>query len=164
MNAGIVTVAGQSYIERFQVFPIWLQGVASNALLQNQRVALPGQYMFRLKTLARDVLVLTNGVYVRASRPFLFRLGSASDASWYTGGAVSLNTSGNATDRVLDTNMFGTGQFPKAVVPDILYPAGGQITFEVQDVSQNGPYDIHFAFEGSYLVPVSNGSVVGANS
>lgn len=165
MNTGIVTVGGTQYYERPQNFPLWLSGVTSLQILTSQRVALPSTYMFRLKALARDVLVATAGVYARASRPFLFRLGGASDSTWYTGGAVNTNTTGVTTDRVLDTNMFGTGQFPYPVVPDILYPGGSQISFEVQDVSNNGPYDIHFAFIGAYLIPInSNGSILTNNS
>ena len=171
MNTGIFTFNGQQYVEKPQIFPIWLQNVANNQVLLNQQVATPGTYMFRLKSLARDVIVYAggsslNGVGSRASRPFLFRLGGTSDTSWYYGGAVPLNTSGVQTDRVLDTNCFGSGQFPFPLIPDILYPAGSNITFEVQDVANNGNYDIHFAFSGAYLVPLdtATNSLIGSNS
>lgn len=159
MNTGIQTINGNEYIEKVQIFPIWLQNVASNALLLNQQVATPGNYMFRLKALTRLTIVAG----VPTVRPFLFRLGGTSDTSWFTGGAVPLNTSGVQTDRVLDSNIFGTGQFPFPLIPDILFPAGSNITFEIQDVSNNGPYDIHLAFHGTYLVPInsSTNSFVG---
>lgn len=156
MNTGIFTINGTQYIEKVQIFPIWLQGITSNQLLLNQQVATPGNYMFRLKALTRLTLVATSGIFAPTVRPFLFRLGGTSDTSWYTGGAVPLNTSGVQTDRVLDTNMFGTGQFPFPLIPDILFPAGSNITFEVQDVSNNGPYDLHLAFHGTYLIPINS--------
>lgn len=152
MTTGVFQIAGNNYIEKVQIFPIWLQNIASNALLLNQQVATPGNYMFRLKALTR--LTVVGGV--PTVRPFLFRLGGTSDTSWFTGGAVPLNTSGVQTDRILDSNMFGTGQFPFPLIPDILFPAGSNITFEVQDISNNGPYDLHLAFHGTYLVPLDS--------
>ena len=166
---GIIQIGGTNYVERVQVFPVWLQNVASNALLTGQRIAIPGQYMFRLKALSRDVITYAggtsgNGIGSRASRPFMFRLGGSNDSSWFYGGAVPINTSGTMTDRVLDTNVFGNGQFPFPLAPSIVYPAGSQISFEVQDVSGNGNYDIHFGFIGAYLLPVdSTGNVLGSN-
>ena len=160
MNTGVFTINGTQYIEKVQIFPIWQKDITSNQLLLNQQVATPGNYMFRLKALTRLTVVYAggssgNGVGTPTVRPFLFRLGGTSDTSWYTGGAVPLNTSGVQTDRVLDSNMFGTGQFPFPIIPDILFPAGSNITYEVQDVSNNGNYDLHLAFHGTYLVPVN---------
>lgn len=152
MNSGIISVNGQQYVERFQVFPS-IVTVATNGQLQpNLIVALPGSWPFRLKMLTRDVIV--NGA--RASRPFLFRLGSSDGTSWYMGGQNPGASSGTFNNRVLDTNVFGTGQFPYPIVPDILYPTSSQITFDVEDVSQQAPYTIYFAFHGTYLVPVNS--------
>lgn len=160
MPTGIFTLNGKPYIEKFQVFPYIQSSVASGVLYPSQRVALPGTYIFRLKALARDVLTAGGGP--RLSRPFLFRLGGSNDSTWYTGGAVPLNSTGTTQDRVLDTNIFGSGAFPNPIVPDILYQPNSQITFDIQDVSQQGPYDIHIAFIGAYLVPVADNSVVGS--
>lgn len=170
MNApGIISIGTTNYVERVQVFPCWLQNVATAALLVNQRVAIPGQYMFRLKALVRDTIVYAggtsgNGIGTRTARPFLFRLGGSNDSSWFYGGSVPINTSGVMTDRVLDTNCFGNGQFAFPLAPTIIYPAGSQISFEVQDVSNNGNYDIHFGFIGAYLVPTDlQGNTLGSN-
>ena len=64
---------------------------------------------------------------------------------------------GATTDRVVDTLCFGTGQFPYPVIPPIPYSAGANIMFEVEDLSNNAPYTINFAFHGAYLIPVAAG-------
>ena len=165
MNPGIVTVGSGAnavqYIERPQDFPLRLQ-ITTAGIRFSAQLSLPGQYAYRLKAVTRTVLADPGtGFQTPTLRPFLFKFGNSTDGSWFTGGAVQSNTSGIATDAVLDTNFFGTGQLPRAFTPDILYVAGSVIMMELTDVSLQVPYEININFMGSYLVPInSNGSVV----
>src|SRR5579885_3286787 len=118
MNSGIIQIGNQSYVERYQCFPSIIQVTTNFQVQTGLIVSLPGSWPFRLKMLSRDVI--SGGV--RVSRPFLFRLGSSDGTSWYMGGQNPGSSSGTFSNRVLDTNVFGTGQFPYPVIPDILYP------------------------------------------
>lgn len=146
MQYGVVTIDGQDYIEREQVFPADLTIGTAFVVLTGQRVTLPGVANFLLKGLTREVTV--NGV--SDSRRFKFRLGNSDGSTWYFAGGI-----GSTTDRVIDTCCFGTGQFPFPVIPPIPYSAGANILFEVEDISGQAPYTISFAFHGSYLIPVA---------
>lgn len=146
MQYGVVTIDGQDYIERAQVFPQDLQITTAFAVLTGQRVTLPGVANFLLKGLTREVTV--NGS--SDSRRFKFRLGNSDGSTWYFAGGI-----GSTTDRVIDTCCFGTGQFPFPLIPPIPYSAGANILFEVEDISGAAPYTISFAFHGSYLIPVA---------
>lgn len=145
MQYGVVTIDGQDYIERAQVFPLDLQVTTAFQIFMGQRLTLPGVANFLLKGLTREITV--NGA--SDSRRFKFRLGNSDGSTWYMAGGI-----GSTTDRVLDTNCFGTGQFPWPLIPPIPYSAGANILFEVEDVSGSPPYTISFAFHGSYLIPV----------
>lgn len=148
MQYGVVTIDNQQYIERAQVFPANLDITANLQVLTSQRVTLPGVANFLLKGLTREVTV--SGV--SSSRRFRFRLGNSDGTTWYMAGGL-----GATTDRVVDTLCFGTGQFPYPVIPPIPYSAGANIMFEVEDLSNNAPYTINFAFHGAYLIPVAAG-------
>ena len=84
-----------------------------------------------------------------AVRRFRFKLGNSDGATWYSASGV-----GGTTDRVLDTLIFGSGQFPFALIPPLFYSANANIQYEVEDVSNVVPYTIFFNFIGSYLLPV----------
>ena len=87
------------------------------------------------------------GISIR--RPFKFRLGNSDGALWYFQGGV-----GGTTDRVLDSNCFGTAQFPYPIYPFIPYGANATINYEFEDVANQGPYTAYLAFHGSYLIPL----------
>lgn len=142
---GIVNINGQKYVERAQVFPDQLNVVGALALVPNLRVVLPGVAKFMLKGLARTIIA-ANAV---AARPFLWRFGNTDGGLWYSSAGL-----GGASDMVVDTNIFGSGQFPFPLVPHILYEPSANINYEFQDLSNNVPYVVHFAFYGSYLIPV----------
>jgi hypothetical protein len=145
---GTVTIDGQSYIERAQIFPQNLDITTNLQILTQQRVTLPGVANFLLKGLTREVTVQG----VSASRRFKFRLGNSDGTTWYISGGI-----GATSDRCMDTLCFGTGQFPFPLIPPIPFSAGANIMFEVEDFSGQAPYTINFAFHGSYLIPVQTG-------
>lgn len=144
MAYGIVTIDGIDYIERPQIFPDQLDVTVGNAITANQRVIMPGVAMFILKALTRESIAA--GAIVQ--RRFRFRFGNTDGGIWYQYAGV-----GGVNDRVVDTLIFGSGQFPYPIVPHIPYATSANITYEVEDISNNVPYTIHFAFHGSYLIP-----------
>jgi hypothetical protein len=154
MSYGQVTVNGVTYIERVQIFPLEVQVANSGQIITGQRVVLPGVANFRLKGLTRTV-VKSNAVTTAC--PFKFRLGNSDGSTWYSQGGVtgtlgSNSPAGGSIDRVLDSLMFGSGQFPYPLIPSLYYSASGAILYEVEDISSNAPYTIYFGFHGSYLL------------
>lgn len=145
MQYGVIQIDGQNYVERAQIFPFDLNMTRNFQVLNGQRLSLPGVANYLLKGLTREVTI--NGV--PQTRRFKFRLGNSDGTTWYFSGGIGSNT-----ERVLDTNCFGSAQFPYPLIPPITYSAGANIMFEVEDVSGNTPYVINFAFHGSYLIPV----------
>ena len=140
---GTVTINGKTYIEREQTFPL---EVTVSVALSTQRLslALPGTADFWLKILTRETVVAG----ASAARRFKFRLGNSEGSTWYQSGG-----NGGTTDNVIDTLLFGSGQFPFVLTPYIFYSASGSIPMVIEDVSNNVPYTIYFAFRGSYLLP-----------
>lgn len=144
-NFGRITINGKDYIERFQVFPFEVTITTGLAVLTQQRIALPGVANFILKALTR--VIIKNGAV--DYKPFRFRLGNSDGGTWYTAGGL-----GATTDRVMDSLIFGSGQFPFPLIPPIFYSANSSINFEIEDVSNSVPYTIVLGFHGSYLLPV----------
>jgi len=142
---GTVQIGGKTYIEREQTFPL-IVNVTVNLSVQRVTLVLPGTADFWLKTLTRETVVAG----ASAARRFAFRLGNSDGSTWYQSGGT-----GGATDRVIDTLLFGSGQFPFVLNPYIYYSASGTIPMEIEDISNNQPYTIYFAFRGSYLIPTS---------
>jgi hypothetical protein len=63
---------------------------------------------------------------------------------------------GGTTDSVIDTLVFGNGQFPYVLDPPIPYTISATIRCTVEDILANGfPYTIFFGFQGAWLMPVS---------
>lgn len=156
MQFGQVTIDGQQYIERAQIFPSANDITIANQVLTQQKVNLPGVANFLLKGLTREVTV--SGL--SSARRFRFRLGNSDGMTWYFAGGI-----GGDTQRVVDTLCFGTGQFPYPLIPPIPYSAAASIVYEIEDISGNVPYTINFGFHGSYLIPVStsvNGYATGS--
>jgi hypothetical protein len=141
-----VTINGKSYIERPQFFPLDVAVVTAGVYLQNQRLNLPGLAPFRLKALTREV---TTGGVSSANR-FKFKMGNTEGGVWYCGAGI-----GGVNDLVVDTLIFGNGQFPFPVIPSIIYESNASIMFEIQDISLTVPYTISLCFEGTYLFPTN---------
>lgn len=144
---GVVTIDGQQYIERAQIFPLDFQVTSNFQVQTQQRVTLPGVANFLLKGLTREVTV--NGI--SSARRFKFRLGNSDGLTWYISGGI-----GATTERAVDTLCFGTGQFPYVLIPAIPFSAGANIQFEIEDISGQAPYTINLAFHGAYLIPVAS--------
>ena len=147
MQYGVVTIDGQQYVERAQIFPMDVNITSSYQVLTQQRLTLPGVANFLLKGLTRDVT--KNGL--SESIRFKFRLGNSDGSTWYISGGV-----GSTTERAVDTLCFGSAMFPYPVIPPIPYSAGANIVFEIEDISNNAPYTINLAFHGAYLIPVAS--------
>ena len=147
MQYGVVTIDGQQYVERAQIFPQDVNITTNFQILTQQRVTLPGVANFLLKGLTRQVQIAG----VSSANLFKFRLGNSDGSTWYISGGI-----GSTTERAVDTLCFGNGQFPYPIIPPIPYSAGSNIVFEVEDISGQAPYTINFAFHGAYLIPVSS--------
>lgn len=144
-----ITINGKNYIERPQFFPLDLAITSDNVYLQNQRLNLPGLAPFRLKALTRETLVAG----VATPSAFKFKMGNTEGGIWYCGAGI-----GGTNDLVVDTLLFGNGQFPFPIIPSIIYESNASIMFEVQDLTGTAtatPYTISFCFQGTYLFPVS---------
>ena len=142
---GTVQIGGKTYIEREQDFPFEVS-VTVNLSITKTTLALPGTADFWLKCLTRETVVAG----ASSARRFKFKLGNSDGSTWYSSGGL-----GGTTDRVLDTLLFGSGQFPFVLNPFIYYSSSGSIPMEIEDVSNNQPYTIFFNFRGSYLIPTS---------
>jgi hypothetical protein len=142
---GTVTINGKTYIEREQTFPLEVTFTVG-LTTQTPTLVLPGTADFWLKCLTRETVA--GGV--SAARRFKFRLGNSEGSTWYQSGG-----NGGTTDRVIDTLLFGSGQFPFVLTPYIFYSASGSIRMEIEDISNIVPYTTFFAFRGSYLLPIS---------
>lgn len=147
MQYGVVTIDGQQFVERAQIFPMDVSITTNYQILTQQRLTLPGVANFLLKGLTRETT--QNGI--SANIRFKFRLGNSDGATWYISGGV-----GSATERAVDTLCFGSGMFPYPIIPPIPYSAGANIVFEIEDISAQAPYVINLAFHGAYLIPVAN--------
>jgi hypothetical protein len=143
-SSGQVTINGKTYTKRHQVIPLEVP-ITANGQVVTQSLTLPGIAMFMLRGLTRTVLAANVPV---TNRPFRFRFGNTDGAIWYTTGGI-----GGTTDRVIDSLMFGSGQFPYILDPFILYSVSGGIKYEIEDLSQNQPYTIYFGFQGAWLLP-----------
>ena len=152
MPYGTVVINGKTYIEREQNFPLEV-GVTVAAQVITPTLVLPGTADFWLKALTRETLAGVPPVGASAARRFRFRLGNSDGNTWYSSGGA-----GGTTDRVIDTLIFGSGQFPYVVTPHIFYAASGSIRMEIEDLAGAAlvPYTIFFNFRGSYLIPTGS--------
>ena len=144
MAAGQVTIDGKTYTKRHQVIPQEVT-MSVNGGLTPFTLTLPGIAQFMLRGLTRDVLAANAPV---TNRRFRFRLGNSDGAVWYSVGGI-----GGTTDRVIDSLLFGSGQFIYVLDPFILYSPSASIKMEIEDLSQNTPYTIFFGFQGCWLLP-----------
>lgn len=142
--AGVVTINGVNYVERYTEIPFEVTISSNLQVLPSQRLVLPGIAPFMLKALKRAVIKA--GAVVNTC-PFKFKFGNTDGGIWYTQLGI-----GGTNDRVIDSLIFGSGQFPKIVNPYILYQPAASITMEFEDLSSNSPYVIGMSFEGSLLL------------
>lgn len=142
----IVEIDGRRYVPRPVDIPVEFTVTTALALYQNQRVILPGIAKFMLLALSRDTIVAGASV----ARRFKFRYGLSDGGVQFTQAGV-----GATNDRVIDSNLFGTGAFPRPIIPGIIFDASSTIMFEIEDVSNNVPYTIHIDFIGQWLIPTS---------
>lgn len=144
---GVVTINGKQYMEREQTFTFQydITNANKNGIINRASLVLPGTANFWLKALTRETIQTGASVAKR----FLFRLGNSDGATWYQSGG-----NGGTTDLVIDTLMFGSGQFPFVLNPYIFYTANASINMLIEDIA-NDVYSIYFGFRGSYLIPVT---------
>ena len=144
---GLVNIDGKNYVERFVALPQDVVVTVQNQVLIGQRLVLPGVAPFVLKGLARESVAA--GVIV--ARRFRFKFGNTDGGIWY-----SMSGTGGLNDRVVDTMIFGSGQFPFPVTPNIIYSSQASITYEIEDMAAAAvPYTIHMTFYGAFLIPVA---------
>ncbi len=108
-----------------------------NATLADARIVLDGEADFLWKLNTRS-----------ATGAFRIRFGISDSGIWFSSAG---NVQGGGNDRVLDSLIFGNGQFPFPVVPHIWIPRSGSLIMDLQDISGNSN-TIEFAFHGSKLV------------
>lgn len=145
MAYGTVQIGGKTYIEREQSFPLVIT-TAGNTNTVRGSVVLPGTADFWLKTLTRE----TTQSGASSAFRFLFRLGNSDGSTWYQSAG-----NGGSTDLVIDTLLFGSGQFPFVLNPYIMYGASSSITYNYQPLTSD-VYQIYFNFRGSYLIPTGS--------
>ena len=144
---GTVEIGGKVFIKRPQYFPAQQTIASNNQIITGASVVLPGVADFLLEGLSRVVTV--SGAPV-TNRPFRFRLGNSDGAVWYMSGG-----NGGSSDRIVDSLIFGNGQFPFMLTPGLAYSRTGAINYEVEDISGTNGQTIYFNFMGSYLIPTS---------
>lgn len=142
---GTVSIGGKTFIEREQSFPLVVTTLGNQNIIR-QSLVLPGTADLWLKSLTRE----TTQAGASASFRFLFRLGNSDGSTWYQSGG-----NGGTTDLVIDTLIFGSGQFPFVLNPYIYYGASSSILLQFQPLT-NDVYNIYCNFRGSYLIPTGN--------
>lgn len=152
---GQVTIDGKQYTERGETFPIQVSITSNLQVLTNQNFTFPGVANFLLKQLTRKVYANIAGVItdVTGTYPFKFKYGNSDGNTWFM--AAGINA---ITDRVIDSCVFGTAQFPATQIPYVFYSSGSSFMYEVEDVSNiatTNPYVIYIGLIGSYLIPLS---------
>ena len=140
----IVTIDGVNYSQRYVEFPFEITMSTGLEIKRDQKMAFPGDAPFLLKAVKRDVIAAGASV----TRRFKFKFGNSDGGVSYT-----RMSPGGTTDRVIDSLIFGTGQFPKVFTPYMLFGRNSQMPMEFEDVSNSVPYTIYASFEGALLYP-----------
>jgi hypothetical protein len=140
MSWGVIQYNGKQYLEKFHQYTAAVALTALQVLL-NQRVVMQGEGDFLLK----DIRAYTS--QATALNSFRIRLGN-SDGTWYTQGGV-----GGTSDRVIGSLLCGDAQFPGLVIPYIQFSRTGAITFDIEELANNGANTVNFAFTGSIILP-----------
>lgn len=144
-NFGQIEINGTVYNTRPRYFT-YQQSVTALTTYAPLQLTLPGEAPFLLQALTR-ASISGVGADVTSTTRFMFKLGNTDNAIWYT-------TAGNGgtTDRVVDSLIFGNGQFPHIIPVPIFYSASASIRFELQDLS-NSAYTLNLTFQGMLLLP-----------
>lgn len=142
---GQIEIGGKVYNTRSRYFTIQ-NTVAASTTYAPLQLVLPGEAPFLLQGLTRAA-VSGAGADVTSATRFLFKLGNTDNAIWYT-------TAGNGgtVDRVVDSSIFGNGQFPHILPVPIFYSASASIRYEIQDISSTN-YTLYLTFQGCLLLP-----------
>ncbi len=142
---GQIEIEGRVYNTRTKYYTIQ-NSITALATFAPLQLVLPGEAPFLLQGLTR-ACISGAGADVTSSTRFLFKLGNTDNAVWYT-----QSGNGGTVDRVVDSLMFGNGQFPHILPVPIFYSASASIRYEVQDLS-NSAYTLYLTFQGCSLFP-----------
>jgi hypothetical protein len=149
---GQITLDGQKYIERPQLFVAEVQVDTQKQLFTGLRLTLPGVADFLLKGLSKDIKKV--GDPDTTGEIFRFRIVNAEGTTWFFSGGLGI-----LDDRVISTLCFGSGQFPFPLIPPIPIHANGSLIYEIEDQGlldpTHYPYTIYFGFHGAYLIPAT---------
>lgn len=149
---GQITLDGQNYIERPQLFVADVQIDVPKQVFNSLRLTLPGVADFLMKGLSRDIT--KPGLPDSQDELFRFRLVNAEGTTWYFTGGLGI-----FDDRIVSTLCFGSGQFPFPLIPPIPIHANGSLIYEIEDMGLRDlthyPYIIHLGFHGAYLIPAT---------
>jgi hypothetical protein len=156
---GVITVDGQPYIERVQIFTAEVTIGAAKETFTKLQLTMPGIAPFLLKGLTRDAISPASAPDRYGDRRFRFNLSNSQGSTWFFSSGLWV-----FDDRVVDTMCFGNGQFPYPLIPPIPVPANGTLMYEIEDMGLSDPldqlesdfypYTLYFGFHGSYLFPV----------
>lgn len=158
---GQVTLDGQQYIERPQIFVADIEIDQPFEVLTGLRLTVPGVADFLLKGIGRYISPPPTALQPSTfDALFRFRLVNAEGTTWYFTGGLGI-----FDDRVVSTLCFGSGQFPFPLIPPIPIHASGSLIYEIEDLAIRGtdpypelfPYTIRLAFYGAYLIPATGG-------
>lgn len=144
MDPRPIEIQGIMYIPRVVDIPANVSVTVANSLQQNLRVILPNVGKVMVNGLTREVLDASGAP---VTRRFKFKWGMTDGGVQFTAAGVGI-----ANDRVVDSLMFGNGQFPRAVIPAPIFEPGSTIAYEVEDISGTVPYTIHFNFVCMFLI------------
>jgi len=149
---GQITLDGQQYIERPQLFVAEVQVDTPNQQFTGLRLTLPGVADFLLKGLSKDLKIV--GQPDATDQFFRFRIVNAEGTTWFFSGGLGI-----LDDSVFSTLCFGSGQFPFPLIPPIPIHANGSLIYEIQDAgfhdATHYPYVIYLGFHGAYLIPAT---------
>lgn len=148
--ASVLTINGRRYIERYQDIVFETAFTVANQVKRDQRLSLPGQGPFLAKALKGTTLLTATGV--PAVRRYKFKFGNTDGGIWY-----STQGLGGTNDRVVDTMIVGTAQFPKIFTPPILYQSNAAILMEFESLVADVDFTVYLSFEGSLLFPAPEG-------
>lgn len=163
---GVITLDGVEYIETPRVFTLPVTLTTSNQLVSNIPFTLPGVAPFLLKGLAREIISRDEAFRIGSEdRRFRFRIYGSQSAPWFFTSGLGITD-----DRVVDTTIFGSGQFPFPLIPPVPVPANGTLFIDIEDMGFQDPiqtwyfpYTVHLVFHGTYLIPTQDqGSRGGA--
>lgn len=159
---GVITLDGQQYVERYQLFVQDHVITAPFQVLTNLRLTMPGVANFLLKGLVRD-FTNAQGLPDSINNDFRFRLVGSEGTTWFLTGGL-----GVFDDRAIDANCFGSGQFPFPLIPPIPVHGTGSLIYEIEDIGfyatshpEFYPITIHLGFVGNYLFPAEDAPTKG---